>query len=101
MHKSSDRTASVTFATTVKLGNGVTLPAGTYRMEVQENAQSPTVTFSHDSQVVATAPAKIETEASKNPTTEIDLTQDAGSQDLTAIRPGGWKVALHFGPEGQ
>src|SRR5579863_9711351 len=101
MHKSSDRATNVTFATTVKLRNGATLPAGTYRMEVPENTQTPTVTFSQDSKVVATSPVSVVTETKKNPTTEIDTTKNGDAENVTLIRPSGWKEALQFTSGGQ
>ncbi len=96
-HKASGRTTNITFASNVKLQNGTTLPAGTYRMEVSEGSQTPTVTFLRGSEVAATSPASLVSEASKNPATEIDSVRDGNAQDVIEIRPAGWKEALHFG----
>jgi hypothetical protein len=95
-HKSSERATNITFAATVKFQNGTTLPAGTYLMEVPGNTQTPTVTFSQDSKVVASAPVSVVSEPSKNPSTEVDTTQAGDAQNVTFIRPGGWKEALQF-----
>jgi hypothetical protein len=100
-HKTSGRTASITFANAVKLGSGATLSAGTYRMEVMENTSTPTVTFSHHNKVVATASATLVAEASKNPATEVDIDQHSGAQNVIEIRPSGWKEALRFNAKGQ
>ena len=55
-----------------KFNNGGTLPAGTYRMEVPENSQTPAVTFLQDGKVMATVKAKVVTEQKKNEDTEVD-----------------------------
>ena len=46
-HKSQERKADVTFSTMTKFNNGTTLPAGTYRMEVPENSQTPASNIRH------------------------------------------------------
>ena len=100
-HKSSERISVVTFGSTTKLNNGNMLPAGTYRMEVPENSQTPAVTFSKDGKVMTTIEAKVVTEQKKNDETEIDSVAQGDAQVLTAIRPAGWAEELVFGPAGQ
>lgn len=99
--KSVERGTDVTFANTTKLNNGNTLPAGTYRMEVSENSQTPAVTFSQDGKVVATSGAKVVTEQKKNQHTEIDSVTQGDAQVLTAIHPAGWDEELVFGSAAQ
>ncbi len=99
--KFSGRTTDITFASTVKLQSGATLPAGTYRMEVPEGSQTPTVTFLRGDKVVATSPASLVSEANKNPATEIESVAAGNAQHVIEIRPGGWKEALHFSTAGQ
>ncbi len=99
-HKSPERKASITFEHVVKLGNGATLPAGTYRMEVPEDSQNPTVSFLRDGKVVAKAPASLKSEGKKNPATEFDSIKEGNAQEITEIRPGGWREALHFSSAG-
>jgi hypothetical protein len=95
-HKTSDRKTFITFAQDVKLQAGGTLPAGTYEMKVPEGTQNPTVSFLSGDKVVATAPANLVSEQNKNSQTEIDSVTDGNYQDVTAIRPQGWKESLHF-----
>lgn len=100
-HKSRERGTDVTFSSTTKLNNGSTLPGGTYRMEVPENSQTPSVTFSQDGKVMATVEAKVVTEQKKNEDTEIDGVTQGDAKVLTAIRPAGWNEKLVFGSEGE
>lgn len=100
-HKVKDRTVSVTFSNTAKFNDGNTLSAGTYRMEVSENSQTPAVTFSQDGKIMATTQAKVVTEQKKNDETEIDSVTQGGTNVVTAIRPAGWEEELTFGSGGQ
>ena len=100
-HKSRERGTDVTFSSTTKFNNGNTLPAGTYRMEVPENSQTPDVTFSQDGKVMATVEAKVVTEQKKNENLEVDSVTQGNAQVVTAIRPGGWDEAVIFGSAGQ
>lgn len=96
-HKSKDRSTDVTFADKTRFNNGDTLQPGTYRMEVAENSQSPKVTFSRDGKVIATVPAKLVSEANKNPDTEVDSVKQGDEQLVMKIRPKGWNESLEFG----
>ena len=100
-HKSSDRTTNVTLAENMKLQDGTTLPAGTYRMEVPDGSQTPKVEFLKDGKVIASANAKVENETSKNAYTEVDSVQKNGSEFISTIRPGGWHEALRFNQSNQ
>ena len=100
-HKSSERATDVTFDSMMKLQNGETLPAGTYRMEVPENSQTPAVTFLQDGKVVATSNAKVLSQEKKNPCTEVDSVTRGKTQLLREIRPSGWDEILKFGPAGK
>lgn len=100
-HTSKERATSVTFSNTAKFNNGTTLPAGTYRMEVSENSQTPAVTFLKDGKVMATTEAKVVTEQKKNDETEIDSVTQGDTNVVTAIRPAGWDEELTFGSGGQ
>jgi hypothetical protein len=100
-HKSQARGTDVNFGEAVKLKNGDTLPAGTYRMEVAENSQTPTVTFSQDGKVKATVEAKAVPQQNKYDETECDIDTQGNAEVLTAIRPQGWDEELLFAPEGQ
>jgi len=100
MHKSSDRGTTVTFMNMTQFKNGATLPAGTYRMEVPENTQTPKVTFYKDGKPMATVDAKVVAEARKNSKTEIDSTAQGNTQQLQSIRPSGWNEKLVFGSNG-
>ena len=100
-HKSRERGTEVTFASQTKFNSGATLPAGTYRMEVPENFQTPAVTFSQAGKVLATSEAKVVTQQKKNETTEVDSVTQGDAQVLTAIRPSGWDEELIFGSPGQ
>jgi hypothetical protein len=97
-HKSPDRTTDVTFSSQVTLGNGKILPAGTYQMEVPEKSSTPTVGFSQDGKVMATAKAKVVSKDVKNPYTEVDTTRSGHAQLVNVIRPDGWKEILLFSP---
>lgn len=90
-HNSTERGTNVTFAFKTKFQNGDTLPAGTYRMEVPDNSQTPAVTFSQDGKVMTTVKAKVVTEPKKNDDTEVDSVTQGNAQAVTAIRPGGWE----------
>jgi hypothetical protein len=100
-HKLRERGTDVDFNQTVKLKNGDTLPAGTYRMEVPENSKTPTVTFSQDGQVKATIQAKVLTEQKKNEETACEIGNRKDANLLTAVRPQGWDEEILFAPEGQ
>jgi len=100
-HKASDRTASVTFSEKMELGNGTSLPAGTYRVEVPDNSPTPQVEFSQDGKVMATAQAKVVNQGNKNPYTEVDSVKHGDAQMITTIRPGGWHEILRFGRSNQ
>ena len=97
-HKKSDRAVSVTFGENMELGNGKTIPAGNYRMEIPADSQSPQVEFSQGGKVVATAEANVVSQVSKNPYTEVDSVIHGDSQVITAIRPAGWHEILRFTP---
>ena len=99
-HKPSERATDVTFVSTAKFNNGATLPAGTYRMEVPENSQTPSVTFLHNGKVMATTEAKVVTQPKKNEATEVDTVSQGDAQAVTAIRPAGWDEELVFGSAG-
>jgi len=94
MHKSPERKADITFNDVVKLRNGVTLPVGTYRIEVPEDTQTPTVTFSRGGKVVATSSASLVSEEKKNSHAEFDTVRDGNTLEITEIRPEGWSEAL-------
>jgi hypothetical protein len=101
-HKSSaSRATDITFENNMKFSDGVSLPAGTYRVSVPNNAQAASITFSQDGKVVATEKAKVVDEQKKNDTTEIDSTTQGNAQELTAIRPSGWQEEIVFGNPGQ
>jgi hypothetical protein len=100
-HKSTERKIDVTFPATTKLNNGTTLSAGTYRMVVPENSQTPTVTFSQEGKVVATIEAKVVTQEKKNDNTAIESVNQGDTQALTAIHPAGWNEELVFGSDTQ
>lgn len=96
IHKSSDHAVTVTFTNTIKFKSGDTLAAGTYRMEVPENSQTPNVTFSQNGKVMATESAKLVAEQKKNDDTEIDSATHGNAQFVNAIRPAGWTQELVF-----
>ena len=100
-HKASDRTATVTFSDKMELGNGTTLPAGTYQLEVPENSPTPQVEFAQDGKVMATAQANVVNQSDKNPYTEVDSVKRGDTQMITTIRPGGWHEILRFGQSSQ
>jgi tetraacyldisaccharide-1-P 4'-kinase len=100
-HNSTDRKADVTFATSTKLNNGDTLPAGTYRMEIPENSQTPAVTFSKGGKVMATVEAKVVTGQKKSENTEIESVNHGDTQALTSIHPAGWDEEVVFASNGQ
>lgn len=102
MHRS--RSANITLASTTTLNNGATLPAGTYRMRVAENAQTPTVMFYKENSTTgysATKPAasttaQVVSEAQKNQRTVIDSVARGNAQLLRSISPRGWHEELQF-----
>lgn len=96
-HKSRERGTDVTFSSMTKFNNGNTLPAGTYRMEVPENSQTPTVTFSQDGKVRATSEAKVVTGQKKIESTEINSVTQGDAEVVIAIHPAGWDEELLFG----
>ncbi len=100
-HKSADRKTDVTFTSTARFNNGDTIPAGTYRMEVAQDSQTPTVTFSKNGKVIATEKAQVVTEQKKNSSTEIDSDTQGNVELVKTIRPAGWEEALDFGSTAQ
>ena len=99
--KSTERGTSVTIADTLQLKNGSTLPAGTYRMAVAENTNTPDVSFYENGKMIATTQATVVAEQKKNSETEVDFVQKDGANRLTEIRPSGWEEALRFTPATQ
>ena len=95
-HKASDRGTNVTFYSRSRFNAGVTLPAGTYRMEVPQNTQSPQVMFYKDGKVMATVTAKMVDESKKNSDTRIDSVTKGNAQQITSISPNGWREKLLF-----
>ena len=95
--KKSHRATDVTFSGQTRFNNGDTLSAGTYRMEVPENSQTPKVQFFQNGKIVASAEATVVSEQKKNPSTEIDTVTQGNTQAVTAIRPEGWQEELKFG----
>jgi hypothetical protein len=100
-HRGSERGTDVTFNSRTLFSNGDILPAGTYRMEVPENSQTPDVTFFKDGKVVATIKATVVTQGKKNSNTEIDSVEEGDAQVVKAIRPAGWNETLSFWSSGQ
>ncbi len=100
-HKSSNsRATSITLQNSMKFSNGITLPAGTYRLSVPKNEKSAEVTFTQDGKVIATEKARVVDEQKKYDSTEIDSVNQGNVEQLTAIRPGGWDEELVFGNAG-
>jgi hypothetical protein len=99
-HKSLDRGTEVTFINTTKFNNGTTLPAGTYRMEVPENSQTPKVSFYKDGKEMATVDAKVVNEGTKNESTEVESVTQGDAQQVTSIQPSGWHEKIVFESNG-
>ena len=107
-HKSSERGVNVTLTATTKFQNGETLPAGTYRMQVEENSQAPKVTFYKEDpstqdwggHAMASINVKAITEPEKNQQTEVDSVTHGNTQTLKTVRPRGWNEELIFGSNG-
>jgi len=97
-HKPPERATDVTFSSKMILQNGKTLPAGTYRMEVPEDSNTPVVTFLKSGKVMATTHAKLQSQDKKNPYTEVRSLAQGNEQRIIEIRPGGWNEVLKFGP---
>lgn len=95
-HKSSAKSANITFDSPMTLANGKTLDAGSYRMEVSPDSPAPEVTFYKDGKSVAEAPAKVVTEDQKNSHTEIDSTRQGSDNVINEIRVSGWSENLVF-----
>ena len=116
-HGSRERGKNVRFTEMMKLGNGDTLPAGTYWMEVPENSQTPNVTFYKEQdpliededmasqrwigKAMATVKATVVPQQKRNENTEVEGVTQGNAELLTAIRPGGWEEKLVFGSAGQ
>ena len=79
-----------------KVGNGPELQAGTYRVEVVKNPDSPEVRFYKEGDVVATAPATWTKEAVKCISTEVHAEEVAGRRVITKIWLEGSKESLVF-----
>lgn len=87
----------ITFYNTMKFQNGAVLPAGTYRMQVPENTQTPDVRFSQNGKVEARVPAQVRSEQNKNANTQVASVTDGNSQLVKSISPSGWRETLNFG----
>jgi len=100
----SERGVNLTFVSNMTFNNGVTLPAGTYRMQVPENSRTPEVEFYKEHPITqdwdrnpsATVEAKVVAQQHKNSRTEIDSVQRGDAQLIRVIRPKGWEESLHF-----
>jgi hypothetical protein len=100
-HKSSDRGANVTFASMAKFNDGDVLPAGTYRMQVPDNSQTPKVEFYKNGKLMASANAKVISETKKNDHTEVDSVTRGNAQLVKSILPHGWNEKLVFSSNAQ
>lgn len=103
----------VNFTAPAKFENGNVLPAGSYRMVVSGNPQTPQVKFYKEyvgidgmgeagltAKPSLTLEAKGLSEPRKNETTEVDSVIRGDVQVIKSIRPAGLHEELVFGPSG-
>ena len=81
-----------------RLGNGSSIEAGTYRIEVIKNQDSSDAVFYHDNEEVARAPVTLVNETSKARQTEVWSELRDDGRVITQIRLHGSKEALVFEP---
>ena len=87
----------ITISTTARLGNGPTLEAGKYRVELIKNQDSSDAVFyrGHDDEVART-PVTLVAEDSKSRQTEVYSRTIDGGRVITQIRLQGSKETLVF-----
>lgn len=98
--------AGMAFAKTKKIdviyhstvGKSLNLKPGNYRIDVVNNAKTPTVKFyNRRGKLMGQTAVKLVNEAKKNEQTEIDYNTVASNDHvITEISPGGWKENLYF-----
>jgi len=87
----------ITISTTARLGNGPTIEAGKYRVELIKNQDSSDAVFyrGHDDEVART-PVTLVAEPFKSARTEVHSQEVDGGRVITQIRLQGSKETLVF-----
>jgi hypothetical protein len=86
----------ITIGETSTVGNGPTIEAGTYRIELIKNQDSSDAVFYKGHDEVARTPVKLVAEPSKSSQTEVYSQVVDGSRVITEIRLRGSKETLVF-----
>jgi hypothetical protein len=86
----------ITIGGSSRLGNGPTIEAGTYRIELVKNQDSSHAVFYTGRDEVARAPVTLVAEPSKSRQTEVHSELVDGSRIITQIRLQGSKEKLVF-----
>lgn len=81
---------------TSRIANGPELKAGTYKVELAQNASASEVMFYQDGKLMAKAPAKLVSENKKIGQTEIQYNTAGDQHYITEIDLHGWRQELKF-----
>jgi hypothetical protein len=76
--------------------NGKTLPAGNYKVKVEETGTTAQVTFFKGNKEVASAPAQITPLAKKAGSTQVQVNNAGGSNHLDEIDFAGSTTGIRF-----
>ncbi len=94
-HNSTSKTASIDIANPTRVGK-YTLQAGTYKIQFPTNTQSPKVKFMRDGKVVASVPARVSSQSSKNEYTSVEVNTQGKTSVINKIEPEGLNESLVF-----
>jgi hypothetical protein len=88
-HNSSVKSTNVDILYKTNLGNGTTLNAGTYKLEIPLTSKSPELKFYQNGKLVASVRAQVKSEATQPSATEVEYTRKGGAEQITEILPSG------------
>ena len=94
---SAEKSATVEITQSTQVPNGPTLPAGTYKVTLLGDSNTPQVGFYQDRKLVGQAPAKLVDQKSKSNDTEVYVDNAGGHSVLTEIDVNGWTKSIQFG----
>jgi hypothetical protein len=97
IHHSSRKSADIDITETTKVPGGPTLEAGTYKVLLLNESDTPEVGFYQGDKLIGQAPVKLDDQGKKFQRTEfVASILDDHSKLITEIRPGGWTEKIVF-----
>lgn len=97
LHHSSRKSADIDLIQTTKVPNGPTLKAGSYKVTLVNESNTPELEFYQDGKRVGEAPVKLVDQDKKISETEVFAdTKDDHSQVVTEMDLSGWTQKVVF-----